>query len=206
MPRSVRFVQLVRRLQELCGEFLPDERDDLNYSTKDVDQISAFLLLAHAELEYFIEDWTFTLAVEALKGWREDGRASGSLIALLAYHDVKQPDTPPSLTAGTDVILLEERLKAVVTTYCRFVRQINNGIKQKDLLALLLPIGVPDADLDAAWLGGMDVLGQERGERAHKSLSRVQSVMTPTVAAERIDAVVREYERLDARFQQLALN
>src|SRR5438132_11947013 len=142
MIKSLRFVELVRRLQVLCEDFLPDEREDLNYTPREIDRINAFLLLAHAELEYFIEDWTFTLAVDALKGWREDGRAREPLIALLAYHDVKQPVLPTTLGPGNAVLLLGNRLEAVVTTYCRYVRQVNNGIKQKDLLALLLPIGV----------------------------------------------------------------
>lgn len=53
-----------------------------------------------------------------------------------------------------------------------FASRENNGIREKNLLALLLPIGVDLRTVDPLLIGRLDDLGSRRGAAAHLSISR----------------------------------
>lgn len=49
----------------------------------------------------------------------------------------------------------------------RYIKVQNNGIKEKNLLRILLPLGVEEADIDMNWLHTVEGWATQRGETAH---------------------------------------
>ena len=47
----------------------------------------------------------------------------------------------------------------------------NNGVKEENLLRIVLPIGVRKGDLDPTWITDLQEFGKKRGTLAHKSVS-----------------------------------
>ncbi|GBF81897.1 diguanylate cyclase [Aphanothece sacrum FPU1] len=69
---------------------------------------------------------------------------------------------------------LQEQLKLdnkIDKAHRRFISSVNDnhGIKEKNILTLLLPIGINSDDLDQDWLNLMDSFGKNRGIIAHTS-------------------------------------
>nr|WP_254449422.1 hypothetical protein [Anabaena sp. UHCC 0253] len=64
----------------------------------------------------------------------------------------------------------------------------NHGLKEKNLLALLLPIGLDIKDLDTSWLVTMNTFGENRGEVAHKSAS-FYSIIQPINPVDEVNMV-----------------
>jgi len=53
----------------------------------------------------------------------------------------------------------------------------NNGIKQKDILKILLPIGISLLQIDNTWLTSMNSFGSLRGELIHKNLNQITKLI-----------------------------
>jgi hypothetical protein len=45
----------------------------------------------------------------------------------------------------------------------------NHGVKERNLLRMLLPLGVRESDIDRQWLAAMDAWATGRGDLAHRS-------------------------------------
>jgi hypothetical protein len=52
----------------------------------------------------------------------------------------------------------------------------NHGVKQSDIMKLLLPIGFRPSDLDAVFVATLDSFGANRGEVAHTSIKTQQQI------------------------------
>ena len=92
------------------------------------------------------------------------------------------PKTPktPNETSQT----LEEKLKfdkKLGKAFNSFKTSVenNHGIREKNLLSLLLPIGINSDDIDKVWLQEMDDFGKKRGEFAHQSASNYKTRQPP---------------------------
>ena len=55
----------------------------------------------------------------------------------------------------------------------------NHGVKEANLLALLLPIGISTDDLDPIFLATMNSFGEQRGRFAHSSAATYQTQQPP---------------------------
>ena len=49
----------------------------------------------------------------------------------------------------------------------------NNGIKEKDILKILLPLGFPFSSIDSTWLTSINSFGSLRGELVHKNINQI---------------------------------
>ncbi|MEZ4870096.1 MAG: hypothetical protein R3C14_52695 [Caldilineaceae bacterium] len=55
----------------------------------------------------------------------------------------------------------------------------NHGIKEANILQLLLPVGVEADEIDDVWLAAINSFGEERGRAAHTSGSSHRTVVLP---------------------------
>lgn len=172
---------------------LPPLRPTGDYAAAEFDQVRAFQLLAHAEIESFVEDRAIAVIDRALDKWRLDGRARKPVVALLAFTEEKlgrPPETiPPSKRE------LNDRVERAKSAFSRVVHS-NNGIKERDLLSILLPVGVLEVDIDETWLASMSSFGEVRGTTAHKAI-RVQTPPDPATERARIKEVMEGLATLD---------
>jgi hypothetical protein len=164
---STRYLVLKRRLDKLRRHLLfflpPPPMSKTAYTDQELDLTSAYIVLAHAEIESFLEELVLRKAHRAVQQFDATQRVTPILRKLVAYYvaqkrrswgEVSLP-TPPTVDAA----------------YISFQGHVtnNNGIRRKDIEKLLYPLGVLESSLNQTWLAQMDSFGFNRGGWAHKT-------------------------------------
>ncbi|MER6356617.1 HEPN domain-containing protein [Streptomyces sp. NPDC001634] len=201
---SSRFEELEKRIVELRQCFLPKEFDPTGlYEETVYEHTRAFRVLAHAEFESFIEDRVIEVVDEAVSNWKTDGSISTSLLAIMAYRE-SVPPMPGSLSEAAakpdKYPKLEARIDAARTDLHRYVRNQNHGIKEKNLLRLLLPVGIQEAEIDSAWLSATETWATARGDAAHKG-AKMQVRPDPQNELKTVNLVLDGFRDLDEQMQ-----
>lgn len=169
----------MEQLDLLRHHLLPEPFDPTGlYSEQD--KIStmglAYRVLAHAEIESYFEDRALEVVREARSAW-DRGQVSRVALCLMAFsgREMGAPPTtlqPPSSNKQKTwpaLIDVGEKFVPLTTSFYHFVRNENHGIKERNLLSLLLPIGVEHNRLDPIFLADMESFGALRGIAAHSS-------------------------------------
>lgn len=161
---------------------------------------AAFRLLAHAEFESFVEDLVTSHVTARLASWTANRKPSITLAALLAYDEVpgKPPTslvTPPQKVAKS----LQERMEDAAGRFNHQVRVYNHGVRELNLLAMVLPIGIEVSDLDLTWLASLDAWAQERGEFAHNSSGKIGIRLDPAKEYSQVKSLMVGFKDLDRR-------
>lgn len=58
----------------------------------------------------------------------------------------------------------------------REIHSNNHGVREENLLRLILPIGVKKADIDHFWMTNLSEFGRRRGEVAHQAMRAQQAI------------------------------
>lgn len=171
MAYSARYRALESRVRELRGHFLPARFPVLGvYTERELDNARAFRVLIHAELENYFEERALALALRAADLWRQHRRSSRTLVSLLSNVVGEQSGLPKKV--GADVATITHSQK-VYSQYKHYITN-NNGIKTQNILQILLPVGVIESEIDAAWLSTIDGFGTKRGAAAHSAAINYQ--------------------------------
>ena len=198
MPSS-RFLTLSIRIDDLKKSLLPAKFDPTgDYSPAIFDRTRAFRVLAHAEFESFVEDRALEVIDKAFKNWKEAGVVSTSLLAVVAYRESKHAH-PGSLVDAKDDkknSTLESRVTAARAEYNKYVRIENHGIKEKNILRILMPLGISAEDINASWLGDIDSWATSRGDAAHKS-GKLQMPPDPKREYYMVRDILKGFRELD---------
>ncbi|MFH9425214.1 HEPN domain-containing protein [Streptomyces sp. NPDC017529] len=203
MPSS-RFEELEKRIFELRNCFLPVDFDPTGlYEDFVYEHTRAFRVLAHAEFESFIEDRVLEVIDEAVAKWRASGEVSVSLLAAVAYRE-SAPAIPGSLSEATSkrrkYPTLSARVEEARSDLHRFVRNQNHGIKEKNLLRMLLPIGLLEEELDTAWISDIDAWATARGDAAHKG-AKMQVRPDPQKEMKAVGRILSGFRDLDGQME-----
>jgi hypothetical protein len=171
------------------------------YSARELDRARGFRLLAHAEIEAFIEDVTFEKAKASVSNWDNHQVTSETLFCLLAhYHQGFATDadkSPPF--PETSRLKVKEAIKEAVTAALKQYRVLqdnNHGVREENLLRLVLPVGVRRDDLDPLWITNLNEFGKKRGDAAHRAVG-VQQQIDPRTEWEVVAGVVVGLKKLD---------
>jgi hypothetical protein len=175
MPRSRRFITLNKELNRLRKQFLPKASPTGEYTDRQLALTIAYVVFAHAEIEAYLEDRAKDVAIDAKKNWDSSKKASRVLVSLLAFSGQMMAVPPDTLNPvqGTKTVPLEridvdEKIKLAVNSFVKVINQ-NHGVKEANILALLLPIGIDSKDLDPNLLLQLNTFGEQRGLVAHSS-------------------------------------
>lgn len=190
-PEDLR--RLINRIRDLRATFLPDRDPVGNYLPADYDRIAAFLLLGHAEVESFIEQRCLEIASEVVAKWAADSEARSTIVALTAFSHRQGQSGLPESGAGRSRI--REVVDEAKKSYSAVVHK-NNGIKEKNLLELYLPLGLRESQFPSGFLAAMDTFGTERGGFAHTGIGS-QTPPDPVEALNRVTQAVVGLWRLD---------
>jgi hypothetical protein len=184
MDSSERYQRLDKALDLLRRHLLLDQLDDSTIALEEetYTRVRAYLVLAHAEIESFIEDRAKEVVLKTTQIWKKDKKVSKPLLALLAFSGREMEKPAPSLKPAKAAqqkewdkkLSLTERIN-IATRAFHEVLNNNHGIKEENLLHLLLPIGIEVNDLDFLWLTNMNTFGKTLGEMAHLSMFGTQS-------------------------------
>jgi HEPN superfamily RiboL-PSP-like protein len=198
---SKRLKDLKREIDRLKKQFLPDPFDPLgNYrgTSRVQAHTRAFLVLSHAEVESYLEEWAKEIARASESVWRTSTKITKPLAFLLGTFadrialplSLRAPNTrdgPQRLADGT-MRLFEKYYKRI---------KDNNGIKEQNVLSLFGPLGIPATALGSTLLPNLDNLGAIRGTHAHHSAKAVQSALDPETEYKRITALLADLALFD---------
>jgi len=201
MVTSKRWKHLKAEVETLRQQFLPDPFNPLGTyleQGKVQAHTRAFLVLSHAEIETFIEDWAKEIARSSELLWQASRRMSQPLQFLVA--SLSERITVPPTLLGTNIKDSPQRLEdEMVKLFQRYYKRIkdNNGIKELNVLALLGPLGIPTSAFGPTLLPNLDYFGALRGTHAHHSAQAVVTPLDPETEYRRATDLVKDLEDLD---------
>ncbi|MFM6089883.1 MAG: HEPN domain-containing protein [Dolichospermum sp.] len=211
MPESDKFITLRTQLNRLKDEFLPEISPTSSYSESQLSRTAAYRVLAHAEIESYLEERAWTIVIDAKKAW-ETGKTTRTLICLLGFSDLTMDKPPDTLKKPSNVkqdnhdkrLEITEKINSAIKSFKKVIDN-NHGLKEKNILALLLPIGIDSDDLDPAWLADMNTFGEKRGLVAHTSATSYMTIQTPDPANElnTVTQITHELLRIDELINNL---
>jgi hypothetical protein len=140
-------------------------------------------MLAHAEIEAFLEDLGFEKAKSVVDDWRRTKRTTDALFCLVAhYHSgfevADEEGLPPKFEVSSRKRVkdqIEEVADRALNQYGAIVSQ-NHGVREENLLRIILPIGIRRSDLDPTWVTDLQEFGKRRGTVAHKAVSAHRNI------------------------------
>jgi hypothetical protein len=189
MSISRRFRDLERELSRLKKQFLPKISPTGSYSDRKLSLTIAYRVLAHAEIESYLENRAEEVVLHAKRKWDSDGNSSRTLVAIVAFAENKR-------TASAS--FLNDKIRFAVDIFQTTIRE-NHEIKEKNILNLMLPIGIDNNDLDTVFLANMNTFGEDRGLVAHSSatLYRVTNLPDPATELNRVQQITNDLRNLD---------
>lgn len=177
MRLSERYRALDRRIAGLRKSMLPSRFDPLGqYPDKVRDRVMGFRVLAHAEIEAYIEERSQAAVRLAATYWKHKRKSSKVLIALASFVHAKTPSPPIEFLKDDN---LKKRIDVAVTTFEQRIRD-NHGIRFRHIVPLLSMVGIEEDEVDQIWLANLDSFGRSRGDTAHQSAhNRAVSAIDP---------------------------
>lgn len=203
MANSLRFREMCRRLSDLRAHMLPEKFSPTgDYSSRQLDRARGYRLLAHAEIESFIEDITLDAARSTVSEWSHSQAVNNTLFCLIAhYHegyDIDGESLEPSFSESSRP-KVKDSIKEVVDVALRQyikIHEQNHGVREINIKRLIIPIGVKKEELDQTWLLNLEEFGKRRGEIAHKT-AKVQQQIDPKAEFETVKDLVLGLKTLD---------
>ena len=191
MANSSTFVRTRRRIGRLKNTFLPSKLPKASYTRRELDRTVAFHLMVHSEIENCVEDVVSDLVRRCHSAWRQNRTSSCILRALLAHFAATgKPGSGKSRQS------FKSRADEATSWFLSMVKG-NHGIKEANMMGLLLPIGIWEEDLDPVWLASLNQFGSARGGFAHQG---VHTIVEPDPEDERrvVSDIVAGLAVLDA--------
>lgn len=211
MPKSVRFRTLTKELNRLKKQFLPTISPTGFYSNRQLARTLAYRVLAHAEIESYLEDRAWEVVIDAKKVWDSTGKTRRTLICLLGFSGLTMDEPPETLspkkgskTVKEEKVKIDKKIDLAIESFKRVIHQ-NHGVREDHILALLLPIGIDSDDLDPSWLATMNTFGENRGEIAHKSATSYKTIQPPDPGNElnTVTQITQELLKIDELINNL---
>lgn len=212
---SAQLNALVRNIGETRRLLLPSKFDSTG-SYADAARVSAraaaFRVLAHAEIESYFEDRVIEVAQTAWQSWKTKQHVSRVALCLLGFsgREMKLPPetiSPPHNKKQSDwmaLIDLRARLGDCVQQFVSGIRRNNHGIKEKNILSMLLPIGFDHKKCDPVFLTTMNQFGEQRGLVVHSSRSMyITQFVDPKAESDRVKSILVELNTIDRELDAL---
>lgn len=197
MANSARHNKLTSRISFIESKLLPPIKLSGNYTKKESDLVRSYVLLAHAEIESYFEDIASEIVTRSLQAWITSRRRSACLLSIMTFcgEEIKWENR-------NEKNKIETRIRVTAAHYINLLKS-NHGVKSKNILNILLPIGVEESSLDQTWLTIMDEFGKKRGSFAHSSHS-VQAQIDLKTEKDRINLyILPEIEELDLLLKRI---
>ena len=200
MTISKRWKALDRQVEVLRKQFLPSQfNPQATYPRISLvrEHARAFLLLSHAELETYLEDWAKDLTHASQETWNKTGKVTQHFAFLIATCE-GHVEIPEKLNTGVaDTTQVIQKLgRKVFQAHFKRVKD-NHGIRESNLLALFFPLGISLTQVDTMLMPNLHSLGGIRGQYAHRSRSANVAPIDPEVEYKRVRAAVDQLKAFD---------
>lgn len=178
---SDRYKTLVERINQLEGHLLPLVNQTGEYNFKDQDLIRSFCLLCHAEIESYLEDYSFEIISKAFKKWEINKINISPIIFHLAFsYNGKSKELPYSMVVQNYQVVIK-------------IIKSNNGIKENNLNCFFRPIGF---DIDPTLKSILNDFGISRGQIAHTSF-QTQQPLDPISESGNVNLILQGLKTFD---------
>ena len=149
------------------------------------------------KLKNYLEDWAREIAKASEKAWKSSTKITVPFAYLLAT--IAERIGVPQTLQGNSKDSTQRLADEVTKFFPKYYKQINenHGVKGKNILQLLGPLGVPSSALGATLLPNLESFGALRGAYAHKSARAVAQVLDPETEYKRVYDLVQELAPLD---------
>lgn len=177
--------ELEQRVADLVARFLePQIKNEADATfIPDLDDIAAFRLLVHAEIEDWLEQCAsaeITMLTQQLKQ-KMSLRTVYRTVLLATFFS-----TPLTFELPHDDQKFQTQLDQVLVSAKAFIKN-NNGIKAKSFCGIAMICGAVVDEIDTSLVVALDSYGKGRGQVAHKSAQRTKTLLAPS--AEKADAL-----------------
>jgi hypothetical protein len=193
MPASILYQNLIKRESILKTQFLDFQTSESSLP-KNQDKLRAFKLLVHAEIESYLENAVLEVWSKCDAEWKKRKKVIAPLKFLIMFSASKFEGNDQQLTKDT-------RITQVLNAFQNII-SYNNGIKKKNILQLVIPLGVDYSSIDQTWLTTIDSYGSSRGQVAHNSFS-IQQQLDRSVELENLLLVLNGIKEIDTVIQGL---
>lgn len=190
------FNNLLLELQRLDEVYLSGV-NELEPADRDLDMARAYLVFAHAAIEQYLEEHSEAIVKGAVQRYRTEGIAKRPLVALLCHQiyvagNGGAEDSNVSIGAVKRTESVETVVARVGAKFVEFLQLRNHGIGDKQLFAILKPIGVDVATFDDSWLVEVKEFVGLRGKAAHLGTRGAFSqAYGPGVARKKVEVIVK---------------
>jgi hypothetical protein len=181
-----------RRLDRLANSLLPPDNPAGVYSDGEKDRIHAYLVLAHAEIEDFLEKLA-SYVTDRERRNSSTKKCSPVISRLILYKSARGNEKIEAVTADS--------IAGAVKFYESIIEG-NNGIKAKDIFRMFMPLGLTHDDFDPVMMQDLDSFGILRGGLAHTS-ARLQQGASPSSERRRVENIAVQLSHFDQRVRAL---
>ena len=153
------------------------------------------------EIEAYIEDRAQELLLDtAWRYWKKSRIPSEVVVSLLAFSDVAISRPPNSLGGGPNKKAYDDVGIPLQKAYNIWLKshKDNHGIKEANVLSLLLPLGIQHTKFDTTLLADLSSYGSARGDVAHRSHYKIQVFADPKIEHETAFNLITDLVKLDA--------
>jgi hypothetical protein len=186
---------LVNRNKQLCRHFLGRAVFFCQNTPLSQDKLRAYRLLAHAEIEYYLESIVRHKVQKSLNDWKEKSKTSIVLLSLLAYDNHEFPPVPNTIQNVTTKNDLNFRIYRIINDFFGLI-DMNHGIKEKNIANLLVRIGIDVTQIDQTLISNMNSYGVIRGDLAH-STYKIQKLINPNDERLTVERIIIDLQVLD---------
>jgi hypothetical protein len=169
----------------------------LAYPTTNTSQyrLRAYRLLSHAEIEFYIENLVLSKIENEKAKWNSTKTITNSIGSLLSYSKFEFPNVSSHLSEVSSRNDAHYRITTIITIYENNIKK-NNGIKEENIIPILIPIGIEYQSISQTLLNNLSSFGRNRGNTAHNS-SKVQQLINPNDEINIVSQILQELVDID---------
>jgi hypothetical protein len=180
------------RVKDLITKFVSDQiagesADPVGFAA-DLDRLAAFRLLAHAEVEEFLE----AKAREGLATLTSILDAPGFTVRSVSgvFTLASALGTPLTVSWPYDPAAFLKDARGLIRAAEKAIAD-NNGVKGPSFFQLSVIAGKMPDEVDQSLGASLSSYGQSRGDVAHKSVTRVRTLQAPSAEAKAASDIVQ---------------
>jgi len=207
VSQSARYDQLVDRVLALRKALLPYHLTVAVGNLTPGISIKAlsYRLLCHAEIESYFEDRASEISGHVSSAWKTKRQVSYPTLCMLGFSGQVMDGPPDTFQASVKRIKIDDRLGKSIGNYYYYVTNLNNGVTEKNLVRLLLPLGVDVSVIDPLVMTEFNNFATLRGSAAHQSTAgHVQAGVSPSNESATVSRLVKGIKAIDNELSRIA--
>ncbi len=212
MSISQHYNNLNVQIQNLRDHLLPVPEDfdpSGDYSKDIITKTIAFRVLAHAEIEYYLEERAKEVITNAWNIWKNQQSSGRVLMSLLAFSNVAaeppssiEPKQRSQNKIWSEKINLDDKIAKAKSEFFKNIKD-NHGIKEANLCKILLPLGFPHDKFDTTWVNDINSFGEGRGDFAHKTSFGITKLPNPEDELKAVQNLLNGLKSIDSILEGL---